>query len=77
VVRLQQAETAAHLELASRVTARERATALTDMHDRELPHRFDAAKERFRLALAIGLGDPSRTSVLLPAPAGKPAATHP
>jgi hypothetical protein len=61
-------ESAARSELVSRIEGRARVVELAgmqDREDRELPHRFDAAKERFRVALAVRLSDPEATTVLV------------
>ncbi|WFG44171.1 hypothetical protein [Pseudonocardia alni] len=58
-------ESRAQLEMVSRIEARERRQLLAEQHERELPMRFAAAKERFRVTLAERLGDPEATSELL------------
>lgn len=61
---LEAQESAAQCELVSRIEGRTRVTTLAEMHDRELPHRFTAAKERYRIALAARLAEPEATSEL-------------
>lgn len=62
--KLQAAEAMAHLELASRVRARERAASLAAMHERELPQRFEAGRVHGRLRIAEGMGHPNATDQL-------------